>query len=54
LLLDILFKVGVIGFMSKRDPIVPVMSYSPGPIGDSFQNATEFFVHPVHRISFGV
>jgi hypothetical protein len=54
LLLEILFKVGVVGFMSKRDPNLPVMSYSPGSIEDSFQNATEFFVHPAYRRSLGM
>jgi hypothetical protein len=54
LLPEILFKVGVIGFMSKRDPNLPVMSYSPGSIEDSFQNATEFFVHPAYRRSLGI
>jgi len=54
LLVEILFKVGVIGFMSKRNPNVPVMSYSPGSIEDSVQNATEFFVHPAYRKSLGM
>jgi hypothetical protein len=54
LLLEILFRIGVIGFMSKRDAKMPVMSYSPGSIEDSFQDATEFFVHPAYRKSLGI
>jgi hypothetical protein len=54
LLVEILFKVGVIGFMSRRDPTLPVMSYSPGSVEDSLQNATAFFVHPAYRRALGI
>jgi hypothetical protein len=48
-LVEVLFKVGVIGFMSKQRSGVPVMSYSSASVDDSVHNATTFFVHPAYQ-----
>lgn len=52
-LVEVLFKVGVIGFVSSVDG-TRLMSYSPRGIADSIDNAESFFVHPAYHRALGI
>jgi len=51
-LVDVLFTVGVIGFLSKRSE--RLMSYSSRAAGDSVASARTFFVHPAYGRALGL
>jgi hypothetical protein len=53
-LIEVLFKVGVIGFISSASTRHRVMSYSSRGVADSVDNADEFFVHPAYHRALGV